>query len=171
MSNICSFYSLCSCLIFRYKLHCWFCLTDLRICFHGHHQTDWNIHFPGNAWSYKGTMSTWVALITEYVPKPMVLERTKKCSQIHDRYNLVNHVNMRISCLMKYATNISVTDWIIYGDRAGIQENQGICFHDTSISLPGSTCMLKSWHSSVRSLEMVLHLKSFVAGAVYCLYQ
>lgn len=92
-------------------------------------------------------------------------------SQIHDRYNLVNHVNMKISCLTKYATNISVTDWIIYGDRAGIQENQGICLHDTSISLPGSTCMLKSWHSSVKSLEMALHLKSFVAGAVYCLYQ
>lgn len=52
----------------------------------------------------------------------MVLEMTKKVrdSQIHDRYNLVDHVNMSISCLLKYTTNISVTEWIIYGDRAGI---------------------------------------------------
>lgn len=42
----------------------------------------------------------------------MVLEMTKKIgdSQIQHRYNLVDHVNMRISCLLKYATNISVTD-------------------------------------------------------------
>lgn len=33
----------------------------------------------------------------------------------------------------------------------------------TSISLPGSTYMLKSWHSSVRTLEMAIHLKSFVS--------
>lgn len=58
----------------------------------------------------------------EYFPKPMVLEMTKKIgdSQIQDRYNQVDHVNMRIFCLLKYATNISVTDWMIYGDRVDI---------------------------------------------------
>lgn len=38
-------------------------------------------------------------------------------SQIHNRYNLVDYFNMKISCSLKSATNISVTDCLIYGKK------------------------------------------------------
>lgn len=65
----------------------------------------------------------------------MVLEMTKKFGQIHSRYNVVDSLNMRISCSLKSTTNVSVTDYLIHGDRAGIQEGLVNYRHGTSVTL------------------------------------
>lgn len=49
-------------------------------------------------------------------------------SQIHSRYNLVDYLNMKISCSLKSATNISVTDSLIYGKKAGMRKLKCILF-------------------------------------------